>query len=71
MAKAKKAAGELSKLEQHRAAVKAAMPDVEGVINRHSLSLVNSCLAKIRERNKLKKKADSLRKQIQEIEEKM
>lgn len=60
-----------SKLDLHRAAIKAAMPDVEAAIKAHGLSIVNGCLAKIRERNRLKRKADGLRQQIAEIEEQL
>lgn len=60
-----------NKLESHRQTIKAVMPEIEDVVKRHGLSIVNACIHKIYERNKLKRKAADLRKQIEEIEEKM
>lgn len=60
-----------NKLEQHRAKIKAAMPDVKAAVSVHGLSIVNACIHKLYEQAKLKRKADDLRKQIQEIEEKL
>lgn len=60
-----------NKLELHRQKIKDAMPDVKAVVSTHSLSIVNACIHNLYEQAKLKRKADDLRKQIQEIEGKL
>lgn len=62
---AKKAIG---KQEQHRQAVAAAMPDVREVVKKHGLSLVNSCLTRLREYDKTARKASQLREQADKLE---
>lgn len=44
------------------------MPVVEAAVREHGLSIVGGCIAKLREKGKLKRKAADLRKQIEEIE---
>lgn len=58
----------VGKQEQHRQAVTAAMPDVREVVKKHGLSLVNSCLSKLREHDKTAKKAAALREQAEKLE---
>lgn len=63
--------GQLNKIEQHRALIKAAMPSVETLVKEHGLSIVNSCITKLYEKRKLKKKADELRNQLSELEDRI
>ncbi len=57
-----------SQREQHNAKIKAAMPGVEAVVKEHGLRIVSGCVAKLQERQRLRKKAEGLRQQIQQIE---
>lgn len=61
----KKATG---KLEQHRQAVATAMPDVRELVKKHGLTLVNSCLVKLREHDKTQRRAAELRAQADKLE---
>ena len=58
----------IGKQEQHRQAVAAAMPDVRELVKKHGISLVNSCLSKLREFDKTARKAAQLREQADKLE---
>ena len=58
----------INKREQHRLAMQSAMPDVREVVKKHGLTMVNSCLSKLREFDKKARKADELRLQAEALE---
>lgn len=58
----------IGKQEQHRQAVAAAMPDVRELVKKHGISLVNSCLTRLREFDKIARKAAQLRQQADKLE---
>lgn len=64
----KEAKKSIGKQEQHRQAVAAAMPDVRELVKKHGLTLVNSCLMKLREHDKTARKAAELRQQADKLE---
>lgn len=58
----------IGRQEQHRQAVAAAMPDVRELVKKHGISLVNSCLSKLREFDKTARKATQLREEADRLE---
>lgn len=58
----------IGKQEQHRQAVAAAMPDVRELVKKHGISLINSCIIKLREFDKTARKAQQLREQADKLE---
>lgn len=58
----------INKRQQHQMAVQAAMPDVREVVKKHGLTMVNSCLSKLREFDKKARKAEQLRQEAEKLE---
>lgn len=57
-----------SKADQHRQRVAAAMPDVRELVKKHGLTIVQSCLTRLREYDKTQRKAEELRAKADELE---
>lgn len=57
-----------SQSEQRRQAVLAAIPDVRELVKKHGLSVVNSCLTRLREYDKKQRQAQKLRDEADELE---
>lgn len=58
----------IGKQERHRQEVATAMPDVRELVKKHGISLVNSCIIKLREFDKTARKAAQLREQADRLE---
>lgn len=56
------------KAERHRQAVTMAMPDVRELVKKHGLTMVQSCLTRLREYDKTQRKAEELRAKADELE---
>lgn len=62
---------QISAREKHRQAVQSAMPDVREVVKKHGLTMVNSCLLKLREFDKKARKAEQLRQEADKLEQEL
>lgn len=58
----------IGKQEQHRQAVIAAMPDVRELVKKHGITLVSSCIIKLRNFDKAARRAQQLREQADRLE---
>lgn len=61
----------VSAREKHRQAVQSAMPDVREIVKKHGLTMVNSCLSKLREFDKKARKAEQLRQEADKLEQEL
>lgn len=61
----------VSKPEQRRRQVAAAMPDVKAAVEKYGLSVVHSCVARLRENDKTQRKAQELRAEADALSQKL
>ena len=59
---------QVSKAEQRRQLVISAMPDVRDLVKKHGLSVINSCLGRLREYDKKQRAAQRLREEADKLE---
>jgi hypothetical protein len=60
-----------SKRDQHRAAIRAAMPEVQALCKKYGRSTVNSCVSRIGEYEKKQAQVEELRAEAEALEKKL
>lgn len=65
------AAKRVSKREQHQNAVKAAMPEVRQLCQKHGRSIVRACVSRIDEYEKKSAQVERLRAEAEALEQKL
>jgi ABC-type uncharacterized transport system substrate-binding protein len=58
----------LSRLQQRNLVVEKAMPEVKKMVKKHGLSVVNSCISRLKEHSKKLKQLEQMKTEVANLE---